>query len=800
MIPNRKISLLAGVSVAAMALGQPSVVAQDDQDSIEEIRVTATKRSENIQDVPLSITALDAVTVKRLNLDDVKELIKFAPGMAGDTQDSFVDFVNVRGISTNDFGNGSDPSIGFFKNGLYQGRTGSAVTSLYDLDRAEVLRGPQGFLFGRNAISGAISFHTMRPEYNDNSGYVEFGVGERGIFEGEGAINMPLGENTAIRVAGYASQEDGYITNIAMPNADPLYGHKKAAGRLTAVTKGDDWDAMFMVEYEDKKGSGVVYNPVDAFSEAGVNGAHADGISTFAWLSEISGLDLGPATGRTTNSNMGQGNDDDAQILSFGFEFNYDLGWADFRSLTGYKDHKYFYAEDYDSLPISFYEYTQAQEGDYFEQELRLVSKGDSKLSWYAGVSYFKENIDTTFTSLGDEDIMCNAYAGTASYYAQYYYPGYYSSAFQTCADLYTYWGYSVPTPIHGLLEGSRTVGSFKGWGAYVDINYEVSDKFDIGVGLRYTKNKKDYKIDIFPVTSGLGHWYLFPIETDGFVSSQRSWDDFTPRFIARYKPNDNMMLYASVTKGFKAGGYNSLGVNYDPNLVTDNGTGQVVPYIATGATPDSFEQETVWSYEVGMKGSTSDNRVRYDISGYHYIYTDLQMGYWDAGEKVTNVGRVKSYGIEASVQAMLSSNFDIILAGSYNDNEITGADLVEPGSDGNRLAGSPKYKIAGMLSYHTPMGDNGELNASVDFVAQTSRFLGLANYESTKLRGYSDVSARVGYESDDGWGIVAYVENVFDTLYYSAGYESGYPFPGEKAGVSRPRTFGARLSYKFGK
>lgn len=272
MIPRygpKKMLLMASASVVAVATSTSMAIAQDDDVILEEIIVTANKRSESVTDVPLAITAFDAATVKRLNLDDVKELIKFSPGMAGDTQDSFVDFVNVRGISTTDFGNGGDPSIGFFKNGLYQGRTGSAVTSLYDLDRAEVLRGPQGFLFGRNAISGAISFHTKRPDYDDTSGYIDVGVGERGIIEGEAAINMPVSDNFAVRIAGFTSHENGYITNIARPNDDKLYGHDKTAGRLTAITRGDNWDAMLMVEYEDKNGSGVVYNPVDTFSVFG---------------------------------------------------------------------------------------------------------------------------------------------------------------------------------------------------------------------------------------------------------------------------------------------------------------------------------------------------------------------------------------------------------------------------------------------------------------------------------------------------------------------------------------------------
>jgi iron complex outermembrane receptor protein len=154
---------------------------------------------------------------------------------------------------------------------------------------------------------------------------------------------------------------------------------------------------------------------------------------------------------------------------------------------------------------------------------------------------------------------------------------------------------------------------------------------------------------------------------------------------------------------------------------------------------------------------------------------------------------------LEGSLQAVLSDNFDVILSGSFNENEVNDANLISPGSDGNRLGGSPKYKVSGLLSYHTPITATGELNASVDFVWQSSRFLGLSNDLSTQLRGYSDISIRVGYEDEAGWSVTAYVENVGDTIYYTSGYESSYPFPGEKAGVSRPRTFGVRLSYSFG-
>ena len=149
--------LLTGCSAAAMFAG--TALAQGD-----EIIVTAQKRDESIQDVPLAITALSGDFTREVNLDDVKDLVKFTPGVTGNSADSFIDTLSMRGILTNDFGAGGDPSIGLFKNGLYQGRNGAVVTSLYDMERAEVLRGPQGTLFGKNSVGGAVSITTVKPQ------------------------------------------------------------------------------------------------------------------------------------------------------------------------------------------------------------------------------------------------------------------------------------------------------------------------------------------------------------------------------------------------------------------------------------------------------------------------------------------------------------------------------------------------------------------------------------------------------------------------------------------------------------
>lgn len=771
---TKKIMLLASASAAALSLSSSVTFAQDETTGIEEIIVTAQKRDQSVQKVPIAMSAYDAAMMKRTNLDDVKDLIKFTPGFAGDSKDSFVDFVNVRGISTNDFGVGGDPSIGFFKNGLYQGRQGTAVSSLFDMERAEVLRGPQGFLFGRNAISGAISFHTAKPDFDTQSGYVEAGIGERGILEAEAAINLPISENFAIRVAGYTSHENGFIHNTALPDEEDLGGHDKTSGRFSAAFKNEGWDALVIAEYEDRKTSGTVYRAI------------LDDPAAQPWEDTFAGQQLPGPDMRTTHSDMGGGNFDIGKVLSLSAEFNIDFDFATLSSVTGYKDHEYDYAEDYDGTALHFGDYIQDQEGDYFEQELRLTSNGDGPLSWYAGVSYYKENIDSKFSGGADEDAMCGAY---------YYY-------YDNCNDLYYYWSYYyygatgaygfTNSPDGTLIESNHSRGSYKGWGAYLDLTYAVSDKLDIGVGMRYTKDTKEFDINILPVASNLGPWYYYGYTTDGPVSTKRSWDDFTPRFIIRYRPTEDMMLYASVTKGFKTGGFNSFGTDLagvDANLVA-----------LTGTIPNHFDPETVWSYEVGMKGSTANNRVRYDVSAYHYKYTGLQLNYWDSGTVVGNIGQAKAKGVEGTIQAMLSDNVDMILSGSYNDNEISGANFISPGSDGNRLSGTPKTKFSGLLSYHTPITNTGELTASFEFVAQSSVYLGIGNIDYTRQDPWHDISLRLGYEDDAGWAVTAYVENLTDDIYFDGGYEGADFSPAIMFGVSRPRTFGIKFSHHFGK
>jgi iron complex outermembrane receptor protein len=426
LVPQRS-ALSQAITIALVVGGAPGV-ALAQAGELEEITVTATKRAESIMDVPLAISAMSGEFIRDANLNDIKDLISFSPGITGNSKDSFLDFVSVRGIRTIDFGNGGDPSVSLYKNGLYQGRTGSAVSSLYDIERSEVLRGPQGFLFGRNSVSGAINTITAKPDLDNSGGYVELDAGERGVLTFEGAINIPVSDAFGLRVSGYHSEEDGYVKNLA--GGPDLIAHDKDAIRLSARYQTDTTTVDFFTEVETRDQTGTVYRATGGgfvrseareVSEFHPNIDNAGGSAFDFHYTNMNGGEpvAFSSDGRTVNNDNSMEPIDKADIFAVGLDIEYDMGWATLTSLTGFKDHEYDYLEDYDASPIILFNYGQDQEGDYFEQEFRLTSQSDGPLSWYAGVSYYKENIDTIFLGQQSEDAYCAGY---------WYYSGYTSA------------------------------------------------------------------------------------------------------------------------------------------------------------------------------------------------------------------------------------------------------------------------------------------------------------------------------------------------------------------------------------
>lgn len=773
---------------------------------IEEVIVTATKRAESVMDVPLAITAMSGAAIREVNLNDVKDLITFTPGITGNSKDSFLDFVSVRGIRTIDFGNGGDPSVSLYKNGLYQGRTGSAVSSLYDIERAEVLRGPQGFLFGRNSVSGAINVITVKPNVEQTEGYAELDVGDRGIIVFEGAVNLPVSDSVAFRVAGYHSEEDGYVKNLA--GGPDLIGHDKDALRVTGHYESDALNIDLMADYEDRDQAGSVYRATGKgrafnFHQTRING----GVPI-----EV------PSSGRDVNNDNSLGSIDQAQVFHVGLQIDYELESATFTSLTGYKDHDYRYIEDYDASPLILFNYGQDQEGDYFEQEFRLVSDSDSPLSWYAGVSFYKENIDTVFIGQQAEEVYCLGYWYNTCQDMFDYYNGLDADNGDTsyCDNLLSYYfgGCAwTPSPDGLINDRNRINGKYQGYSGYVDLSYRMTDSFDISVGVRYSYDEKEFSQEVLadPGNSQLAYKVQTGFSTPGgALHDKQNWNETTWRVVANWHPNDDTLIFGSITTGYKPGGFGSF--NIEPGCDADVPFGLCVADNAVDK-PGDFGPETVTSYELGYKGTLLNGRMQLSANAFYYDYQDLQ-AIFGLGPRtiVDNVGKVKGTGAEIDTNTALTENISVRIGLSWFDSEATNVQAFcgegeevtgDPNvCEGNSIPWAPEYTAFVILNTNFPVG-KGEIFGNIAWSWEDDYRGDWPDPDVVfqNIDAINQTDIVVGYQTDK-WRFSGYVENVFDGIWYDGNYADAKSrtsiFAQHTFGPSRPRTAGVRIGYAF--
>jgi len=815
VIPESKFKKkrLAQAISATLITGVSSVAWSADNTVLEEVVVTATKRTESVMDVPLAITAISGDTIRDVNLDDVKDLIAFTPGVTGNTKDSFMDFISIRGIRTIDYGNGGDPSISIFKNGLYQGRTGSAVTSLFDVERAEVLRGPQGFLYGRNAVSGAMNIITARPNMEENEGYIEVDIGERDHAVVEGAASFVVSDNFAVRISAYHSEEDGYVEDLG--GGPDLIEHEKDAFRISGRWESDNLVVNAFAEYEERDQSGTVYRATGnglAFTD--VHPLFNNGAQYAV-----------PSDERDINVDSTLPSYDGGEVKTFGLEIAYDLDWATLTSITGYKDHEYSYLEDYDATPTVLFNYGQDQEGDYFEQELRLTSNSDGPLSWYAGVSYYEEDIDTIFLGQQSEEAYCltywSYYSGASSCQEMFdhyntYYGGYYAYVLDSYFGTYNW----TSTPDGLINDRNRTKGKYSGYSAYVNLGYEFNEHWGVSIGIRYNDDEKEFSQEALPDPQGsvLTNKVQTGFQTPaGPLKDTQDWNETTYQFVVNWHPNDSSLVYASVTSGYKPGGFGSFNIS---NQGTGGNWGREIALPGTHR-PDSYGPETVTSYDLGYKGTLFDGRLQLSANAFVYDYEDLQAIYTEGLIVIVdNIGQVDGEGVEVDINAALTDNINLRLGYSYFDSEADdvqafcaeGAAMTGDINvcEGNSIPWAPEHTAYALLNAQIPIG-NGEAFGQIAWTWEDDTRIGFQDLPATQeIDGINQTDIVIGYRTDQ-WQVSAYVENVFDEVWYDSAYESengvlARTFPGLDAspyvehtfGPSRPRTIGVRFSYRY--
>jgi iron complex outermembrane receptor protein len=783
----------AALLVNAVA-GLPGIALGQQAAAIDEVTVSVQKREQALADVPVSVSAFSPALMDRLNVRDLDDLVALTPGFAGATDDSFTDALALRGISTNDFGLGGDPSVAIFVDGVWEGRNGGSVTTFLDTARAEVVRGPQNTLFGRNAIAGAISVTTNRPE-NEFGGNLSVILEEYDHYEAEGTINVPLTDKLYFRGTAYFLDEDGYVDNLAT-SIDA--GEFRTKAFQTALRyAGDRADATLTLFYEDRVGDPSVY-----WSTAPLGadlGLDPDG--TPLEKDKIASDTLARGLGR-----------DDPEVFRATLNVVAPIGDYNLASITGFKTYDFFYREDYDATGRFVNDYEQDQSVDYLSQEFRINSPDSGRVVWFAGASIYKEDLKARFKNRYAEDELCRALGRTEideddDEEGNFTFPA--STALSGCADpaFEAEFGEIDPDAIdNDKAEVNFNRGDFWGWAVFADATIAITDRLDLTVGARYTYDRKKFSVDVLDSGGALGNNFVWSVFTDGAVQASDDWGGFTPRIALTYRLTEQVTFYGTVTTGFKSGGFATFGL--DLQGLDPDADGLVPP----GTRPRSFDEETVLSIEGGVRLRLLDNRLQANITVYDYQYDDLQLTFFTNGQQLTdNVAEASGRGVEVDARFRPVTNWEFILAAAWMDTKIDKVDagfLEAGGCDdcaGNKLPFTPEWSVTAVATYSYPLASGADLFATVQYHYQDDMFGGPDNLEAATVEAWNKTDIRVGYDSGDAWRLTAYVENAFDETYFERGWENanannrfGYGLVNSLVWPAKPRTFGLRADWKF--
>jgi iron complex outermembrane recepter protein len=725
---------IAGLSMPAAA--QEAAPPQEERATqLDDIVVTAQRREQTLQDVPISVSVFDENFVERSRVATVSDLVAFTPGVTGTTVSQTTPRIVVRGISTEDFGVGSDPALGIYVDDVYLGRGVSSVSDLFDVARVEIVKGPQGTLFGRNTTAGAISITTARP-INEFEGMLEASYGRFNQFDVRGALNLPLGGDWAFRVAGSSRTRDGFVRNTAGGRIGAI---DSQAVRATLGYNGSATRATLSFEYRNSDNQpGPYINPV------------------------LVGTDpFGPITSNLVDGTADIARDDINSYrgtLRISHDLSDDITLT---SITAYNGFDNRYLEDTDASPLSLLEFGTTGSQDSYSQELRLNGESN-RLTWFLGASIARDIARSNQFARYSEEDFCSVLFGS------------------NCTA-----GVGAPGSLR-VTERSNAVSRNTSFGVYGDLTFAVTDRLDFIAGLRFSRDRKNFSLLLPRNTNVLGANIIVPpsnavlatlgtLGPDGTLRQTYRDSNWQPRVALNYDITDDVSAYASITRGYKAGGFNQL----SPSL--------------------AFNPEGIWSYEVGLKGELFDRRLRFDISAYHFDYSDLQVLVNFAGSVITrNASTANGNGLELNFTALPVAGLTISGGVAWQDvNYGTFIPNPDQNFSGNRLVRAPRLSGSLIADLDTPIASTTRLLGRVEYSYRSSQFFRPSNEAFVRQNGFSLVNASAGLGFGENLSVRGYVANLFNKRYL---IDASTTVPGLLLYTQRgePRTFGVQASLRF--
>lgn len=747
--------LALGVSALAILFGARSIA----HAQLDEIVVTAQKREQSIQDVPIAITAIDEGYIENRNITSIKALSSLAPNVKientpGNTSAAQI---SIRGGVTINPALTWEPTVGLYLNGSYIGKTQGSVFDVSDIERVEVLRGPQGALYGRNTLAGAVNIITAKPT-EEFGGKLKVGFGNYNSQMAKGSVNFgPLGPIRA-KISGLIEKRDGFVEAVENPfpavlTAGPLRGQEQYESfdkKSVLVALSADLSDKFTLDYT------FDYSEADqepAFSQiinVSENNIFDPNSPAYAFGGAFFPLDLyvnadRQFTGTTDSPNIFE----ISQVQGHNLTATYDGGFGEFKSITAFRSTEWADGLDLDGAPLPLAHTQRISDYDSFSQELQLTRSAD-RLNYVLGVYYFK---DDGFTN------NPQTFFGGASVFDSRY-------GFETDAKA-----------------------------VYGQLDFDVTDALTLTGGLRYTEEEKTINraniavafMNLPPNT---------PFVPEG-TTGKTKFDDFSPQAGVNYAASDNINLYAKYSKGFKSGGFNGE-------------AGSVVE------TLRPYEAETINSFELGAKTRFWGGRAQLNATAFFNKHKDMQLSVFTAqgaaASDIRNAGGANINGFE--LEGLLQPSDNFLLRGGLGTLSTKYTEFIEFGmdvKDDRAFPHAPKLTFSAGFDWDIMEGGWGglKLTGDMNHSAKYFTFPYSLTPSAPQPAFNTEAPARTIFDARLAWTdipiasqnveLAVWAKNVTDEEYLTNFIDFGPGFGGLTNGYfGPPRTYGVTLGVNF--
>ncbi|CAM3141528.1 TonB-dependent receptor [Pseudomonas plecoglossicida] len=751
--------VLLAASGASFAEEPSSTTPTVEQDAkLGTVTVNARRREETAQDVPTPISVLDSETLETQRIYRVQDLQQLVPSTNVAYVHARQSSISIRGLGNNPASDGLEGSVGIYLDNVYLGRPGMAVFDLLDVEQLEVLRGPQGTLFGKNTTAGVLNITTRKPTFH-REGSIQQSVGEDGYLQTQGSFSGPLTDTLAGRLSAYHTEDDGYVKNVY--NGEDLNGGKRQGFRTQLLFQpSDTFNLRWIGEYNEED------------SNNGILSLYSTGPNRYESLAAQAGATLVSGKDRKVNFDAEQ------RVTVFQGGTSVEANWTlpnDFTltSITAYRWWDFTPRND-DGLNVPVFHSAGVSVRDkQYSQEIRLASPTGGAFDYVLGAYYFKQDLDnTSFTYYGPQ------------------------------ADVWNL------TPA-GALNNVNTIGDghidTDSYALFAQGTWHLTDRLDFTAGVRGTYEEKSAWVTRDAPTGGAAVTGAAAAARQGRVGAYDSGDlnqySFSPSGLLglSYRFNEQLLGYATLTHGEKSGGIN-LTVGAAPRLGTDS--------LLVGT-------ERVNNAEVGLKSTLFDDRLQLNANLFWAEVHGYQANVYDQINRVqylANAGSVRSRGLEFEATALPIRGLTVNFNGSWNDVRYTDYDdapcppevslanaTATCDLSGHQVVGASKYIANLNGQYKWQLTDHIEPYVTASYAFRSKAVGTIDDSDFGQIPSYALVNLSTGVRLDQGDGVLdlsLWVKNAGDKTYFTSLWNSAN---GGYAGVlGTPRTFGATARYDF--